>query len=64
MSDDETEIVSACRYCWEQFGEIVRIVPVAHGNGSGHWECAKCKATCGVWLNTGTLDLGVMAEEP
>lgn len=49
--------MSSCRYCWEQFVEIVEIEPVSHEDGSGHWECPRCEQVCGVWLNGGTLDL-------
>ena len=54
---------------WTWFGfrcptcETIRLVrTVPHGDGSGHYECWICGHQSGIWINGGTLDLGLVRD--
>ena len=70
MSDDETVI--CCGVCLRERGEYVRVVTERVGDvevaaagavAACESRCPECGAVCGVSIDYGTLDLGLVREQ-
>lgn len=59
--------IFVCKRCLDSDDVMVevetRFSSDAPGHEEGQWVCPRCESVCGVFLNQGTLDLGLIREQ-